>query len=750
MPPPPIPRRKENSTVWIAVTVSAIAMFVLAIGAFIAFRPAFASFIRGFQQATRAPAQFSAYDDAGVALASKPVIVPASSTTAWAVTKKKRAFRERNYLDAYQQNGDHSKPWDADATNFLASWLQQNYGGNLTNTVDVRKTADQLVSEGCDDPLVLTIAGVEAVEWFEARDRLKHARDAYVNSKYKAYPQFYATLQLAAHLRKTEEQTNYDAEATALFKKALADGSIGPGDLDDVAETLVDGWGESFFYRQAPELIDAAKGAGPQFRWLALTLNGVEEIVAAWNARGNGFANTVTDNGEQKFETDSQNARRDLEEAWKLHPEWPMAPERALYACLGLGNLAEQRLWFDRAVAAQIDYMPAWKNFLWALRPRWYGSVKAMRAFGITALNTRRFDTDVPYELSNAIWDIEEESGDGHNVRLYGRSDFWPYVQRMEEGYINDARSHQDSTRENNWRGNYAILAFLGHQYETARQQFEADGWQPPYKMFTWKTDLSLIREEVAARTGLAALGVRQAEHARDQERFDDAFAQYTKLAQTDGLDPRSTAFIKERLASLALAQKLASGKEVDFLPLSDDDPNWVAARGSFVRQPDGSIEVSSGPTGSSIYCHTPVGGDFEVSGDFDVKNTSNGDFQAGLLIGWPEPEGGQFWSFRIKTNKNEGQVVEYNWDWGMTGVKHKTTVHPDHNSFTYRLHGGFADASLNGAPIIVHQKKPGYLYIPSDQFTLGLGAYNDMNNTTIRYYNIKVRKLNPSPNTED
>ncbi|MEZ5988370.1 MAG: hypothetical protein R3F30_04475 [Planctomycetota bacterium] len=68
------------------------------------------------------------------------------------------------------------------------------------------------------------------------------------------------------------------------------------------------------------------------------------------------------------------------------------------------GKVAEMRMWFDRAVAAQFDYIRAYVNLFWALRPRWHGSIEQLYAFADECLATKRYDTEVP----DQIWMIFE------------------------------------------------------------------------------------------------------------------------------------------------------------------------------------------------------------------------------------------------------------------------------------------------------------------------------------------------------
>ncbi len=83
-------------------------------------------------------------------------------------------------------------------------------------------------------------------------------------------------------------------------------------------------------------------------------------------------------------------------------------------AFMGGGRVPDEtlRTWFDRTVAAQFDYNPAYGEMLWYLRPRWGGSHEAMLAFGRACLETKRFDTVVPSTFIRAVDDVSSEVDD--------------------------------------------------------------------------------------------------------------------------------------------------------------------------------------------------------------------------------------------------------------------------------------------------------------------------------------------------
>jgi hypothetical protein len=63
-------------------------------------------------------------------------------------------------------------------------------------------------------------------------------------------------------------------------------------------------------------------------------------------------------------------------------------------------------------------------------------------------------------------------------------------------------------------------------------------------------------------------------------------------------------------------------------------------------------------------------------------------------------------------------------------------------NTFDFRLHGDTCSASVNGVEVLSNAQAPENIRVPAGEFRLGLGAYNDSNDTVIRYRNVQVRKI--------
>jgi hypothetical protein len=95
----------------------------------------------------------------------------------------------------------------------------------------------------------------------------------------------------------------------------------------------------------------------------------------AWKARGLGFANTVSDKGEQLFEERLQQAQSVLSEANNLTERCPVYWSTLMKIGLGLRmDRDEYDRIYQQAMAAYPDYTPAYVQRAIFLLPRWYGA----------------------------------------------------------------------------------------------------------------------------------------------------------------------------------------------------------------------------------------------------------------------------------------------------------------------------------------------------------------------------------------
>jgi len=123
----------------------------------------------------------------------------------------------------------------------------------------------------------------------------------------------------------------------------------------------------------------------------------------AWNSRGGGYANSVTQGGATEFERSQRKALVHLKNAHRINPNFPHAAH-LMMDIARTGNVNEPiREWFQASIAAQFDYLPAYDSMLFYLYPRWHGSPEQMIEFGRMCLKSERYDTSVPYFFISAI-----------------------------------------------------------------------------------------------------------------------------------------------------------------------------------------------------------------------------------------------------------------------------------------------------------------------------------------------------------
>jgi hypothetical protein len=137
---------------------------------------------------------------------------------------------------------------------------------------------------------------------------------------------------------------------------------------------------------------------------------------AAWDARGDDYASAVTQQGWKGFREDLALARAYLVQSWHENPRDPAAACRMIAVCMGENERIEpMRTWFDRSVAVDFDYTPAYSAFEWGLRPRWLGSHADMREFADECIATGRYDTQVPIQEMYIELQISDDTGDRGN-----------------------------------------------------------------------------------------------------------------------------------------------------------------------------------------------------------------------------------------------------------------------------------------------------------------------------------------------
>ena len=159
-----------------------------------------------------------------------------------------------------------------------------------------------------------------------------------------------------------------------------------------------------FVYRKIVEykvyngdwMIKYSKRIHPENKWLKHAMLARSYRRKAWDLRGSGMANTVSENGWKGFDFYLKKAAYHYQEAWKINKEIPAGCYIMIEVAHSLDGVNKSILWFNRSVAAQADRMAAYVHFAWRLRPRWGGSPEALVYLADECFKSKLFQTKVP------------------------------------------------------------------------------------------------------------------------------------------------------------------------------------------------------------------------------------------------------------------------------------------------------------------------------------------------------------------
>lgn len=192
----------------------------------------------------------------------------------------------------------------------------------------------------------------------------------------------------------------------------------------------------------------------------------------AWEARGTGFANTVTEEGHSLFKDRLRTAREYLEKAYSLDQSDPHVPAYLITVARGLGlERAEVEKQFKRAISADPRDKQAYSAKLQYLMPKWYGSEEEMFSFAREAAKKAPADSRIPAVLAEAHWEMYYRSDPG--VSYFRNPKVW---KEMKEVYLTLSERFPNSNEISNW---FAETAYLAGDYDTAREEFKkiGDDW---------------------------------------------------------------------------------------------------------------------------------------------------------------------------------------------------------------------------------------------------------------------------------
>lgn len=404
---------------------------------------------------------------------------------------KALAWNRSTLAGAFDKVGKKDPRWDKSARKALevaARFLSHQVDPRV-KIEEVYTPAKRAVDAGCDDPLLLYLFARSSYKpnYPGAKELERRYSAAAAAMERSAYPPLrriaaYKAAVKAKTLRK-ELTTQERDEAIRLLDAALA---LLPTSMREeernyetenlqfelpmqVVEMLHKLNGD---YQAAFEHVDAILAKTPALEVIRLQTQGDFLIHFAWDARGNGFADTVTEEGAKKFVERLVAAHKVLTACWTLKPGDYRTANLMLAIEKGIGGeRADMEKWFERAMKACSVNKEACEQKLDWLDPKWHGSLEEMMAFGRACRDTKNWHSGITLLLADAHFRKNLHLVKAEPNKKYMHSEeVREDVQGVYEEYLKHYPDH------NVERSRYAALCYVCGLYAESDKQFKILG----------------------------------------------------------------------------------------------------------------------------------------------------------------------------------------------------------------------------------------------------------------------------------
>ena len=399
-------------------------------------------------------------------------------------------YNRKTIVEAYRTIGGHDAKWDTPALEALeltarrfsstvvpsASYLPDA----VPDAAAAGRPAKQAMDLGCDDPMVLYAWAVSLMDTGrteEAESILTKAVAGFEKSKYSRHRLFGALGRLADASLELQVRSRVMKRMEEVLLEVVAAPFQNEGArimIEAHLEYMMNGWTLAGRERLIGR-IEATPGADP---WIAGCLRADLEIGLAWDSRGSGWANQVTEEGWKGFRYHLGLARKVGEAAHAARPNLPLAACTMMTVAMGQGDDAGVKSWLKKATDAQLDYTPAYNAAFNALRPRWGGSFEEMLEAGRAAARTKRYDTEAPWQFIRAVIAVTKDEHGGGNIAAWTVPATYKMAVEVLEGYEN---YHKGNPAASPYYSFHAAVEFLNDNSRRARELLDCvPGRVPP------------------------------------------------------------------------------------------------------------------------------------------------------------------------------------------------------------------------------------------------------------------------------
>lgn len=688
---------------------------------------------------------------AGMTRAGIPSTGPAVGITNNDLLRVAVEFNHRTLSVAYTKIGRRNAKWDAAAIAFLdrlaVRFAEKMYGSFYASGIDVSdvtllQLATSATSLGCDDPMVLCgKAGIAKESGDEAtfETLISAAAPKLAESDYDAYQKYSAMrllMQSSSIYLNGQQVIETKAKLDKLLAILLASPAIDPLERRVKMELALDIFNAIPAAGRANVLAGFDQEHGDQ--WTGLVLHGVDEVSLAWEARGNGFSNTVTQDGWKGFAEHLSKARDALKAAFAAEPTYPEPASEMITVAMALDDPNElTRNWFDRAKAAQIDYGRAWNAYSYALYPKWGGSHMQMYALGCEALRTGRFDTSLPQFLLQSLIDIAQDQHAG--FALFKVPGVWKNVQAVCDGYIAEQSAR---TSPFWWKTREAAFAYRCGETVSAAKLLDAlktDADATAFKGL--QITLDEVRPECEALASDAGQKVSQAIAFERVNDFASAEKLYQDILQRVHSDHPAWKFVSTHDQVCQIAAPLAAGKATAIPFTQPGDLNgWHGQMNGWSISDGSIIYAAKGKSESTIQHFITAPQDVRVKIEWSYADQATAD-RPGISVVVQNIEDRNGGTIEIIAFPEDRAVEIGNDKWMMPGShRGRLSLTPNKwHSWVIQKKGNTLTLEQDGKALI-NQLENGW--IPSGVPTIGLSVTTTAKGGTVKFRNMTLEPI--------
>ena len=406
--------------------------------------------------------------------------------------RQEQAFRDwlewnhRTLGGAFEKVGKKDAKWDKPAREALESAAR--VAGKAIDPAarweDVFAQAKRAIEAGCDDPMILFLYADSSrvpnlPEPAELDRRWAAAAKAMEQSAYPPLRRGLAFFRAGMFKAKKVNASAEDRkEATRLFDAALAllplstakeDGNTdAENEWFILARDLVDGYRSlGSDLKSALGRVDGSLAKAAGSKATRLQIKGYWLIMEAWEIRGRGLANSVTEDSFRRFDEKNIEAYKTLQEAWRIDQKnWRTATMMtSLMTSLGRER-PELETWFRRAMELKDSNVAACNSKLNYLDPKWHGTREEMMEFAEACRATKNWRGGITLVAVGVHMRWAMHLDQEETTKYLQSTEVWENGKAIYEEYL----SHY--TTDDVVRSEYAGFTYFAGRRDAAYKQF--------------------------------------------------------------------------------------------------------------------------------------------------------------------------------------------------------------------------------------------------------------------------------------